>query len=71
MLVDRAMPEVNGDQLTDAIKELDPGMPVILVTGFMEAPENEAKNQQADLVLAKPFSHASLCNAVERVMSAA
>ena len=71
VLVDRAMPEVNGDQLTDAIKELDPDMPVILVTGFSEASGNENKKQQADLILAKPFSHASLCNAVKKVMSAA
>jgi len=36
VLVDRAMPEINGDQLTEAIKELDPDMPVILVTGFTD-----------------------------------
>jgi PAS domain S-box-containing protein len=71
VMVDRAMPEINGDQLTDAIKELNPDMPVILVTGFTEALGNEHKPQQADLVLAKPFSHASLCNAVEKAMSAA
>jgi CheY-like chemotaxis protein len=65
------MPEVNGDQLTDAIKELNPDMPVILLTGFTEASRNEPKQRQADLILAKPFSHASLFNAVEKVMSAA
>jgi len=71
VVIDRAMPEINGDQLTDAIKELNPDTPVILVTGFMEAPANEHKQQQADLILAKPFSHASLCSAVEKVMAAA
>jgi PAS domain S-box-containing protein len=70
VLVDRAMPQVNGDQLTDAIKELNPDMPVILVTGFVEASGNEPKQRQADLILAKPFSHSSLCNAVGKVMSA-
>ena len=71
VLVDRAMPEVNGDQLTDAIKELNPDMPVILVTGFTEAPANGNKRRQADLILAKPFSHSSLCNAVEKAMATA
>jgi PAS domain S-box-containing protein len=71
VLVDRAMPEVNGDQLTDAIKELDPDMPVILVTGFTEAEVNKHQPPRADLILAKPFSHASLCNAVEKVMATA
>src|SRR5882724_4360667 len=69
VVVDRAMPEINGDQLTDAIKELDPDMPVILVTGFTEALGNGHEQRQADLILAKPFSHASLCNAVGKVMS--
>ena len=71
VLVDRAMPEVNGDQLTEAIKELDPDMPVILVTGFTEALGKGQKQGRADLILSKPFSHASLCNAVGKVMSAA
>lgn len=70
VVVDRAMPEVNGDQLTDAIKELNPEMPVILLTGFTETLGNEHKQPQADLILAKPFSHASLCNAVGKAMAA-
>ncbi|HXI82646.1 MAG TPA: response regulator [Verrucomicrobiae bacterium] len=70
VLIDRAMPEVNGDQLTEAIKELDPDMPVILVTGFTEALTNGQTQRRADLILSKPFSHAGLYNAVGKVMSA-
>ena len=71
VLVDRALPEVNGDQLTRAIKELDPEMPVILVTSFADIPADDHKQRRANLILSKPFSHASLRAAVGRVMSAA
>jgi PAS domain S-box-containing protein len=65
VLVDRAMPKVNGDQLTEAIKELAPHVPVILVTGF-ESPSggDQPHRQHADLILTKPFSRASLRKAV-------
>jgi len=70
VLIDRAMPKVNGDQLTEAIKELDPKMPVILVTGFERGfEENENGHQTADLVLAKPFSRASLRKAIHSAVA--
>jgi len=71
VLVDRAMPEINGDQLTEAIKELDPDMPVILVTGFEKTFGDSHPERRADLTLSKPFSHASLREAVRRVVAAA
>jgi DNA-binding NtrC family response regulator len=71
VLVDRAMPEINGDQLTEAIKELDPDMPVILVTGFTDILGGDRKRRRANLILSKPFSHDSLREAVGRAVSAA
>jgi CheY-like chemotaxis protein len=71
VLVDRAMPEINGDQLTEAIKELDPDMPVVLVTGFTDILRDDHKRRRADLILSKPFSHDSLREAVERAVAAA
>jgi len=72
VLVDRAMPEINGDQLTEAIKESKPDLPVILVTGFADVLKGEGKKpQRADMVLAKPFSQAILRQAVQKVMLAA
>jgi PAS domain S-box-containing protein len=68
VLVDRAMPQVNGDQLTEAIKEVDPDMPVILVTGFADTLGDNHKRWRANLVLSKPFSHASLREAVGRAV---
>jgi PAS domain S-box-containing protein len=68
VLVDRALPEINGDQLTEAIKELDPNMPVILVTGFVDRLGNDHKPPQVNLTLSKPFSRTSLCEAVGRAV---
>ena len=70
VLVDRAMPVVNGDQLIQAIKELNPDMPVILVTGFTDIWEDDHKERQANLILPKPFSHDNLRDAVGRAMRA-
>jgi PAS domain S-box-containing protein len=71
VLVDRAMPEINGDQLTEAIKELNPDMPVILVTGFEKTfGDNHPERRRADLILCKPFSHASLREAIGKAVSA-
>jgi PAS domain S-box-containing protein len=70
VLVDRAMPEINGDQLTEAIKELDPHMPVILVTGFTDTLGFDRKRRRANLILSKPFSHDRLQEAVGRAVAA-
>jgi len=71
VLADRAMPKINGDQLTEAIKELTPNMPVILVTGF-EATfgDNPHQQRRADLILTKPFSRATLRKAVGKAVAA-
>jgi PAS domain S-box-containing protein len=68
VVVDRAMPVINGDQLTEAIRELDPEMPVILVTGFADTLGDDHKGRRANLMLTKPFSRASLREAVGRAV---
>jgi PAS domain S-box-containing protein len=71
VLVDRAMPKINGDQLTEAIKELVPNMPVILVTGFETTfGDNPDQQRRADLILTKPFSRATLRKAVGKAVAA-
>jgi YesN/AraC family two-component response regulator len=71
VVADRAMPEMNGDQLAGAIKELAPATPIILVTGFDESLSNDAHSSGiADLVLSKPFTHAALREAVGKVIAA-
>jgi len=71
VLVDRAMPEMNGDQLVDAIKHSKPETPVILVTGFTDVVERQGNGRSvADLILRKPFSRPLLHEAIQKVLVA-
>ena len=65
VLSDRAMPEMNGDQLAGVIKTMSPDTPVILVTGFADGLDgNGRKPAGVDQILAKPFTHETLRSAV-------
>ncbi len=57
VMTDRAMPDVNGDKLANAIKLAAPATPVIMLTGFgdmMEADDERSEN--VDLILRKPVA---------------
>ncbi|HTS20045.1 MAG TPA: response regulator [Verrucomicrobiae bacterium] len=69
VLVDRAMPDMNGDQVASAIKSVDSNTPIVMLTGFgsmMEA--TSEKPAFVDLVIGKPVTmvdlRAALANAV-------
>lgn len=70
VLTDRAMPEMNGDELAVAIKERRPDTPVILLTGFGDAMVAEGETLPGiDFILAKPFSTDSLRGALSRTLA--
>jgi len=55
VITDRAMPEVNGDELAASIKEVQPREPVIMLTGFADLiNESGGRPKNVDLVLTKP-----------------
>ncbi len=65
VLTDRAMPEMNGDQLASHIKKLDPRMPVVLLTGFGDLMSGAGEQPfGVDLVVSKPFTLGSLREAL-------
>lgn len=68
LITDRAMPEMNGDQVAAEAKRLNPSIPIILLTGFGELMLSEGeKPTGVDLVVGKPFTMASLRGALEKV----
>jgi DNA-binding response OmpR family regulator len=70
VLIDRAMPEMNGDQLAVTIKQRAPGVPVILLTGFGELMNVIGERPEGvDLVLCKPITLTELRQAVAAVTS--
>jgi DNA-binding NtrC family response regulator len=56
VVTDCAMPEMFGDKLAEAIKELSPLTPIILITGFGDLMRQAQENPRAvDVILSKPF----------------
>ncbi len=69
VVTDRAMPDMSGDQLAQAIKQLSPDQPIILLTGFGDIMLADGTQPEAvDLVAPKPVSLAGLRAAISLVL---
>jgi CheY-like chemotaxis protein len=67
VMTDRAMPEMNGDQLAMEIKKLRPQQPVVLLTGFGDLMTGAGEQPTGvDLVVTKPFTLGTLRNAIAK-----
>jgi CheY-like chemotaxis protein len=56
VLVDLAMPGLNGFQVARAIKEYDPIVPILMITGWgVELSPEELETHGVDRVLSKPL----------------
>jgi PAS domain S-box-containing protein len=61
VLTDRAMPEMNGDRLALAIKQLAPDMPVLMLSGFGDMMKSaDELPAGVDAVVGKPVTLATL-----------
>ena len=68
VMTDRAMPEMNGDELAAEIKRLNPRQPLILLTGFGDLMTGAGEQPPGvDLVVGKPFTLATLRSAMSKV----
>ena len=57
VLTDRAMPEMNGDQLAATIKQMVPNQPVIMMTGFGDLMEVRGQHPTGvDEIVSKPIT---------------
>jgi CheY-like chemotaxis protein len=66
------MPEMNGDKMTEAIKQSAPTFPVVMVTGFADMPLNQVQvASQPDLVVRKPITQEALRQAIAQVLTGA
>jgi CheY-like chemotaxis protein len=66
VLVDFAMPGMNGADVAHGARRLHPDLPIIFVTGYAETEQLEGALGSDVPVLRKPFSIAQLGEAVER-----
>ncbi len=65
ILMDYAMPGMNGADAARAAREMHPGLPIVFVTGYAESEQLEAALGGDVPVLRKPFTLAQLAAAVE------
>jgi CheY-like chemotaxis protein len=70
VITDQAMPEMTGIALAEALRELRPDMPILLVTGSLdERASDSAARLGFGEVLLKPLSTQVLAEAAERVLA--
>ena len=68
VITDKAMPEMNGDQLAVAIKARSPEVPVLMLTGFGDSSDDsEDVSEFVDEILAKPATSAAIREAIGRI----
>jgi CheY-like chemotaxis protein len=65
VITDRAMPHMDGEEMTSAIKASAPNVPVILITGLRDSVTRES---QYDAILCKPFRGDDLQVLVEKAL---
>jgi PAS domain S-box-containing protein len=68
VVVDFAMPGMNGLEVTDRARALRPGIPVLLTTGYADR-SRFAEALGPEMVLGKPFRSPELAEAVARVLA--
>ncbi len=70
VVTDRAMPEMNGDEMVEQIKLVSPSVPVIMVTGFGELMKVKGEHPKGvDIVLSKPLTLSVFREAAAKVFS--
>jgi signal transduction histidine kinase len=69
VITDRAMPDVNGDQVAGEVKRQAPGTPVIMLTGLGDLMHDlQQQPEGVDLVIGKPVTLAAFRAAIARVV---
>ena len=65
VITDKAMPGMSGDQMAMEMKHISPQMPIILLSGFNAAEENE-KGPAINVVVSKPITVPALRKAIRQ-----
>ena len=67
VISDILMPDMNGWQLLQKIRERFPLMPVILYSGSQQALENPLDGIQPDFLIQKPFDRSHLIDCIHQI----
>jgi signal transduction histidine kinase len=66
LITDYSMPKMNGAQLAAAARELRPGLPILLATGYAELPSNSGVDLPR---IAKPYRQDQLAASIAKVLT--
>lgn len=67
LITDYAMPGMTGVELADRARELHPGLPILLATGYADLPSGTTTDLPR---LAKPYQQAELATQISRLLTA-
>jgi DNA-binding NtrC family response regulator len=70
VITDIVMPFISGTGVVTSLKELNPNIPVIAITGYGPEPEAVAIEKKADLVLPKPMKMTKLKTHISKLLTA-
>jgi CheY-like chemotaxis protein len=65
VLIDRAMPEMGGEELAEEIRKIAPDASLILITGFLKS---DTRRHLFNDILEKPFRKAELLSTITRAL---
>jgi len=69
VFTDLGMPEVSGWEVAQQVKEMDPDVKVVLITGWgVELDESKLADRKVDYVIAKPFQISQIQEVVSKAM---
>jgi len=68
LITDYSMPGMKGDALAQAIKQLDPSLPVLMITAYAEVLPSVMKG--VDHIIGKPFLLENLREGISKISSA-
>ena len=71
LISDVMMPRMNGSELAANFQRLQPGTPVLLMSGYMDEMTVRRSFKEPDAVLAKPFTAEALLTRVRQLIGAA
>ncbi|MFH1538128.1 MAG: response regulator [bacterium] len=69
VITDYRMPRMHGLYLLEMIKDINPHLPVIIITAYQtDEMKKEARKKGVDLLMTKPFEYGDLLAGVKKVM---
>lgn len=68
VITDRAMPSMSGIELSKALKEINPQLPIIMSSGLAENVDESERSLYFDVHMPKPVSRASLQQAISATL---